>query len=471
MPGSREQTPRGSHSIGFSFQQPLANGNAAITDVSRTNQWGGDTPGRYEWVVSQRESNSYPANAVIPPPCLPICPTDSLHPLEMVVVGAPKVIFIPGNQCEQADALGSLMLPVSSPGSPESASNEQPPRKRQRLTHLTPEEKALRRKLKNRVAAQTARDRKKAKMGELEQQVIDLEIENEKLLLENQILRDKSHGLLAENQELRQRLGLSTLELKKEESSSSSQGVRSTQTTCPSAAGAGPDVSEPDSVYMDPDSPDTSDSESDLLLGLLESLDSDLLLAYEGALAGSPDEEIKGDESDSISSSPSSPVGTPSAKLEAINELIRFDHVYTKPLSTEEDSAQSVETSIVVKMEEASFSPTCDDGLTCVKQEPQEDGLVPILGMQSFLPCSENNLEKSNILDTGSDSGYEGSSSPFSDLSSPLNSDRVWEDSFSTELFPQLLLSAHMDQSICPSSPVDAVSFWSHSSDFDDVHF
>ncbi|XP_041436338.1 X-box-binding protein 1-like isoform X2 [Xenopus laevis] len=223
MPGSREQTPRGSHSIGFSFQQPLANGNAAITDVSRTNQWGGDTPGRYEWVVSQRESNSYPANAVIPPPCLPICPTDSLHPLEMVVVGAPKVIFIPGNQCEQADALGSLMLPVSSPGSPESASNEQPPRKRQRLTHLTPEEKALRRKLKNRVAAQTARDRKKAKMGELEQQVIDLEIENEKLLLENQILRDKSHGLLAENQELRQRLGLSTLELKKEESSSSSQ--------------------------------------------------------------------------------------------------------------------------------------------------------------------------------------------------------------------------------------------------------
>ncbi|OCT98476.1 uncharacterized protein xbp1.S isoform X1 [Xenopus laevis] len=433
MPGSREQTPRGSHSIGFSFQQPLANGNAAITDVSRTNQWGGDTPGRYEWVVSQRESNSYPANAVIPPPCLPICPTDSLHPLEMVVVGAPKVIFIPGNQCEQADALGSLMLPVSSPGSPESASNEQPPRKRQRLTHLTPEEKALRRKLKNRVAAQTARDRKKAKMGELEQQVIDLEIENEKLLLENQILRDKSHGLLAENQELRQRLGLSTLELKKEESSSSSQ--------------------------------------SDLLLGLLESLDSDLLLAYEGALAGSPDEEIKGDESDSISSSPSSPVGTPSAKLEAINELIRFDHVYTKPLSTEEDSAQSVETSIVVKMEEASFSPTCDDGLTCVKQEPQEDGLVPILGMQSFLPCSENNLEKSNILDTGSDSGYEGSSSPFSDLSSPLNSDRVWEDSFSTELFPQLLLSAHMDQSICPSSPVDAVSFWSHSSDFDDVHF
>ncbi|KAG8456194.1 hypothetical protein GDO86_002114 [Hymenochirus boettgeri] len=135
----------------------------------------------------------------------------------MVVMGAPKVIFIPGNQCEQAEALGSVMLPVHSPASPESASSDQPPRKRQRLTHLSPEEKALRRKLKNRVAAQTARDRKKARMGELEQQVVDLEIENEKLMLENKILREKSHSLVTENSELRQRLGLGALEMKEEE--------------------------------------------------------------------------------------------------------------------------------------------------------------------------------------------------------------------------------------------------------------
>ncbi|OCU02153.1 hypothetical protein XELAEV_18007914mg [Xenopus laevis] len=390
----------------------------------------------------------------------------------MVVVGAPKVIFIPGNQCEQADALGSVMLPISSPSSPESVSNEQPPRKRQRLTHLSSEEKALRRKLKNRVAAQTARDRKKARMSELEQQVIDLEMENEKLLIENQILREKSHGLLTENQELRQRLGLSTLELKKEEEEESQELNQSRKDKVRPETGSAESAALRLCAPLQQEQAQMSlNLTSDLLLGLLESLDSDLLLAYEGALAGSPDEELKGEESDSISSSPSSPVGTPSAKLDAINELIRFDHVYTKPLSTEEDSAQGVETSIVVKMEEASFSPTCEDDLTCVKQEPQEDDLVPILGMQSFLPCSENNLEKSsNILDTGSDSGYEGCSSPFSDLSSPLNSDRVWEDSFSTELFPQLLLSAHMDQSICTSSPVDAVSFWSHSSEFD-VHF
>uniref|UniRef100_A0A4W3HPD8 X-box-binding protein 1 n=1 Tax=Callorhinchus milii TaxID=7868 RepID=A0A4W3HPD8_CALMI len=91
-----------------------------------------------------------------------------------------------------------------------------PHRKRQRLTHLSPEEKALRRKLKNRVAAQTARDRKKARMSELEQQVIDLESENQKLEIENRLLHEKTHSLLTENQELRQRLGMEVLDPEKE---------------------------------------------------------------------------------------------------------------------------------------------------------------------------------------------------------------------------------------------------------------
>lgn len=110
----------------------------------------------------------------------------------------------------------SVMVPAvhSAPSSPEPS--DLPPRKRQRLTHLSPEEKALRRKLKNRVAAQTARDRKKARMGELELQVVELELENQKLLLQNDHLREKTQRLSVENQELRQRLGLDALKVEED---------------------------------------------------------------------------------------------------------------------------------------------------------------------------------------------------------------------------------------------------------------
>lgn len=85
--------------------------------------------------------------------------------------------------------------------------DEDSPKKRRRLTHMTPEEKMLRRKLKNRVAAQTARDRKKAQMGDLEIKISKLESENKKLYTENKKLKTTSSSLMEENTALKERLG------------------------------------------------------------------------------------------------------------------------------------------------------------------------------------------------------------------------------------------------------------------------
>lgn len=68
-------------------------------------------------------------------------------------------------------------------------SGQGPPRKRERLNHLTAEQKLDRRKLKNRVAAQTARDRKKARSQRLEEVVRQLMDENARLREENSRLR------------------------------------------------------------------------------------------------------------------------------------------------------------------------------------------------------------------------------------------------------------------------------------------
>ncbi|NXK92686.1 XBP1 protein, partial [Formicarius rufipectus] len=131
-----------------------------------------------------------------------------------------RLVFIPSKAAEApGPAAGrrlSVVLPAGADPSLPGLEAPQPARKRQRLTHLSPEEKALRRKLKNRVAAQSARDRKKARMTELEQQVVELEEENQKLLLENQLLRERTSNLVLENQELRCRLGFDALKTEEE---------------------------------------------------------------------------------------------------------------------------------------------------------------------------------------------------------------------------------------------------------------
>ncbi|XP_046650311.1 uncharacterized protein LOC124341305 [Daphnia pulicaria] len=115
------------------------------------------------------------------------------------------ILIQPGSQA--ALSLGQTHQFVSSSSSTNGEGSEidcdfsgedncqKPARKRQRLDHMTEQEKFLRRKMKNRVAAQTARDKKKAKMDELEDVVINLRAENNRLKAENQ-------QLLAENARL-----------------------------------------------------------------------------------------------------------------------------------------------------------------------------------------------------------------------------------------------------------------------------
>uniref|UniRef100_A0A452EWY3 Uncharacterized protein n=1 Tax=Capra hircus TaxID=9925 RepID=A0A452EWY3_CAPHI len=103
-------------------------------------------------------------------------------PAQSLAAGAPKVLLLSGQPTAAAGALAGRVLLVMVPGqqgaSPERVRGALP----QRLTHLSPEEK-------------TARDREKARMSELEQQAVDLEEENQKLL-ENQLLQEKTHGLV-----------------------------------------------------------------------------------------------------------------------------------------------------------------------------------------------------------------------------------------------------------------------------------
>ena len=77
------------------------------------------------------------------------------------------------------------------------------PKKRCRLTHLSAEEKLSRRKMKNRIAAQNARDRKKVRMDYLEQAVKELKEENKNLQNENKKLKEQTKLLTEENIKLK----------------------------------------------------------------------------------------------------------------------------------------------------------------------------------------------------------------------------------------------------------------------------
>lgn len=205
---------------------------------------------------------------------------------------------------------------------------------------------------------------------------------------------------------------------------------------------------------MDPDDPDSTDAESDLLLGLLDILDPDYLLHCADQGSEEPAVLLVGGGDPVPPPSPAA-LGAPPVKLEALNELIHFDHIYTKPVELvctgqegcDEEEEEASEAAM--KIEDAVFPvEEVEVESVYVKEEVEE---VDIPAVDDFFSSSSapspsppalcGGLEKaaSSLADTYSDSGYERSPSPFSDMSSPLGHHGSWDDVFANELFPQLI--------------------------------
>ncbi|KAL0193922.1 hypothetical protein M9458_012218, partial [Cirrhinus mrigala] len=184
---------------------------------------------------------------------------------------------------------------------------------------------------------------------------------------------------------------------------------------------------------------------SDLLLGILDILDPELFLKTE-VPEGQEPLELDGGAGEQVPASPPAPLGPAPVKLEALNELIHFDHIYTKPAEVvSEESICEFKSEDTVSFSEAEEEIEVEVQTVSVKDEPEEV-VIPAVdqnpdAVDDFLSdASSFGCEKASYLtDAYSDSGYERSPSPFSNISSPLCSEGSWDDMFATELFPQLI--------------------------------
>lgn len=192
-----------------------------------------------------------------------------------------------------------------------------------------------------------------------------------------------------------------------------------------------------------------SPPQSDLLLGILDIIEPELFLKE--AQEPDPAQQLLLVRSAPGSLSAPSPgaVGATPVKLEALNELIQFDHIYTKPVEEDEGTcdvnvADKQDTMVFTSEDEVEVEVET----VSIKDEPEEV-VIPVtesdsIGVYDFLSEAASSFGGYDkvahlVSDTYSDSGYERSPSPFSDLSSPLCSDGSWEDMFTNELFPQLI--------------------------------
>ncbi|XP_065370421.1 LOW QUALITY PROTEIN: uncharacterized protein Xbp1 [Calliphora vicina] len=133
-----------------------------------------------------------------------------------VFITVPKYVAITPMQAagSAVTTIGSTALPKIRPAptqspvteecnnSTDSSETQAPKGKKRRLDHLTWEEKVQRKKLKNRVAAQTSRDRKKARMEEMEHEIDELTEKTQILVNKCESLQVINDSLLEKNQKL-----------------------------------------------------------------------------------------------------------------------------------------------------------------------------------------------------------------------------------------------------------------------------
>lgn len=177
-------------------------------------------------VVLPTLMKSTPSNAAIVRPVNGTHKTAIVSPQQQVVQGSPRVISLkrqysaitcakPTEVTEQPNIIrlcsSSHIQGLSSfttehikleEDDEMSESGQAAVRKRANLDHMSSEEKMMRRKLKNRVAAQNARDKKRVKMDDMDDRIKRLEDENKRMQDKQQELIKMNHRLIKENEML-----------------------------------------------------------------------------------------------------------------------------------------------------------------------------------------------------------------------------------------------------------------------------
>jgi hypothetical protein len=116
---------------------------------------------------------------------------------------APKAPLIPLHSIIGLD-LSSLPLSASATDGSE---DESPPSAKRAKNIADPIERERRRKIRNRIASQNSRDKKKKQVEDLELKIAQLERLNQKLINENQQLKEKTSFLQLQNATFQQPVG------------------------------------------------------------------------------------------------------------------------------------------------------------------------------------------------------------------------------------------------------------------------